>query len=98
MLARNTYDRSAALSGYNRDAPTKAVAAIPEEYDLDDDDDIEEDDDLEYEARTPQVLKRLWNFLYSTVCLCRLPSYHACSECILFEILLAGLIHACCLG
>ena len=53
MLARNTYDRSAGLGGYTRDNAPKAVAAVPEQYALDDDDDIEEDDDPE--APTPQV-------------------------------------------
>ena len=53
MLARNTYDRSAGLAGYTRDNAPKAAAAIPEQYDLDDDDDIEEDGDTE--EQTPQV-------------------------------------------
>ena len=53
MLARNTYDRTGGLSGYSRNAPTKAAAAAPEHYDLDDDDDIEEDGEIE--DQTPQV-------------------------------------------
>ena len=53
MLARNTYDRSAGLAGYTRDNAPSAAAAIPEQYDLEDDDDIEEDE--ETEAQTPQV-------------------------------------------
>ncbi|CAL5224212.1 g6858 [Coccomyxa viridis] len=52
MLAKNTYDRTAGLGGYTRDNAPKAAAAIPEQYDLVDDEDIEEDDDPE--APTPQ--------------------------------------------
>lgn len=58
MLARNTLDRSAGLAGYlpdNRAGVSKPVAAIPEEYDFEDDDDIEEDEEHDFDARTPQV-------------------------------------------
>lgn len=55
MLARNTYDRSAGLSGLSRAPPPKPAAETPEEYDFDDDDDIEEDEEQELDARTPLV-------------------------------------------
>ena len=58
MLARNTLDRSFGLAGYlpdNRAGTSKPVAAIPEEYDFEDDDDIEEDEKQDFDARTPQV-------------------------------------------
>ena len=53
MLARNTYDRSAALSGYGQGASSKQATRIPEEYE---DLDIEEDEEEEMEEPTPQVL------------------------------------------
>ena len=54
MLARNTYDRSAGLSGYGQGAPLKQATRIPEEYE---DLDIEEDEEEEIEEPTPQVLR-----------------------------------------
>ena len=52
MLAKNTYDRSAVLSGYGQGASSKQATRIPEEYE---DLDIEEDEEEEIEEPTPQV-------------------------------------------
>ena len=65
MLAKNTYDRSAALSGYGRGASSKQATRVPEEYE---DLDIEEDEEEEIEERTPQVLDGICQSQWTVIC------------------------------